>query len=200
MTLHVCLLSSHHNSTTQRLLSLPTYIVDMKRKCYSSLFISFVWQRYEKRHEKALGKAWKSGAEGESLKLLKESGAIFSLRTWYPCGRKTYAAPEGQYCYCWIWRCRNPSRLGKVQASLALLSLLRIFCSISQSVVLETCCHHFLTQLVDVSKDGVSALDWWFLETIDVVAQQGFLSFVINNPKSEGKDSGIRWIIAIFAN
>ena len=49
----------------------------MKRKCYSSLFISFVWQRYEKRHEKALGKAWKSGAEGESLKLLKESGAIF---------------------------------------------------------------------------------------------------------------------------
>ena len=77
MTLHVCLLSSHHNSTTQRLLSLPTYIVDMKRKCYSSLFISFVWQRYEKRHEKALGKAWKSGAEGESLKLLNESGAIF---------------------------------------------------------------------------------------------------------------------------
>jgi len=55
----------------------------MKRKCYSSLFISFVWQRYEKRHEKALGKAWKSGAEGESLKLLKESGAIvivFSLK------------------------------------------------------------------------------------------------------------------------
>ena len=27
-------------------------------------------------HEKALGKARKSGAEGESLKLLKESGAI----------------------------------------------------------------------------------------------------------------------------
>ena len=40
-----------------------------------------VWQRYGKRHKKALGKAWKSGAEGESLKLLKESGAIFSLRT-----------------------------------------------------------------------------------------------------------------------
>jgi len=33
--------------------------------------------------QKALGKAWKSGAEGESLKLLKESGAIFSLRTLF---------------------------------------------------------------------------------------------------------------------
>ncbi len=46
-------------------------------------------QSYGKRHEKALGKAWKSGAEGESLKLLKESGAIFSLRTLFhlrlPC-------------------------------------------------------------------------------------------------------------------
>ena len=50
-------------------------------KCYTSSFISFVWQRYGKRHKKVLGKAWKSGAEGESLKLLKESGAIFSLRT-----------------------------------------------------------------------------------------------------------------------
>ena len=30
---------------------------------------------------RTLGKAWKSGAEGESLKLLKESDAIFSLRT-----------------------------------------------------------------------------------------------------------------------
>ena len=48
---------------------------------FRSLFISFVWQRYGKRHKKALGRAWKSGAEGESLKLLKESGAIFSLRT-----------------------------------------------------------------------------------------------------------------------
>ena len=37
-------------------------------------------QRYGKRHEKALGKARKSGAEGESLKLLKESGAIFPPR------------------------------------------------------------------------------------------------------------------------
>ena len=36
---------------------------------------------FGKRHKKALGRAWKSGAEGESLKLLKESGAIFSLRT-----------------------------------------------------------------------------------------------------------------------
>jgi len=39
--------------------------------------------------QKALGKARKSGAEGESLKLLKESGAIFSLRTLFhlrlPC-------------------------------------------------------------------------------------------------------------------
>ena len=32
-----------------------------------------------KTAQKALGKARKSGAEGESLKLLKESGAIFSL-------------------------------------------------------------------------------------------------------------------------
>ena len=35
-------------------------------------------RRYGKRHEKALGKARKSGAEGESLKLLKESGAIIA--------------------------------------------------------------------------------------------------------------------------
>ena len=27
------------------------------------------------------------------------------------------AESEGQYCYCWIWRCRNPSRLGIVQAN-----------------------------------------------------------------------------------
>ena len=47
----------------------------------------------EKRHEKALGKAWnqrslakgksKSGAEGESLKLLKESGAIFLVHNLF---------------------------------------------------------------------------------------------------------------------
>ena len=34
-----------------------------------------------KTAQKKLGKAQKSGAEGESLKLLKESGAIFSFRT-----------------------------------------------------------------------------------------------------------------------
>ena len=38
-------------------------------------------QSYGKRHKKALGKARKSGAEDESLKLLKEICAIFSLRT-----------------------------------------------------------------------------------------------------------------------
>ena len=32
----------------------------------------FVWQSYRKSHEKAPGKAWKSGAEGVSLKLLSE--------------------------------------------------------------------------------------------------------------------------------
>ena len=41
------------------------------------MFISYVWQSYGKRHKKALGKAWKSGAEGESLKLLKESALFF---------------------------------------------------------------------------------------------------------------------------
>ena len=35
---------------------------------------------FGKGTKKALGKARKSGAEGESLKLLKESGAIFSPR------------------------------------------------------------------------------------------------------------------------
>jgi hypothetical protein len=44
-------------------------------------FFASLKEASEKRHEKALGKARKSGAEGESLKLLKESGAIFSLRT-----------------------------------------------------------------------------------------------------------------------
>ena len=48
-----------------------------------------------KRHKKALGKAWnqrslaegksKSGAEGESLKLLKESGAIFLVLASLSC-------------------------------------------------------------------------------------------------------------------
>ena len=50
-------------------------------KCYTSSFISFVWQRYGKRHEKALGKARKSGAEG--VKLLKESGAIFFVHNLF---------------------------------------------------------------------------------------------------------------------
>ena len=54
-------------------------------------FFASLKETSEKRHEKALGKARnqrslaegksKSGAEGESLKLLKESGAIFSFRT-----------------------------------------------------------------------------------------------------------------------
>jgi hypothetical protein len=35
------------------------------------------WQSYGRRHKKALGRARKSGGEGESLILLKESGAFF---------------------------------------------------------------------------------------------------------------------------
>ena len=41
----------------------------------------FYLAKLQKRNKKALGKAQKSGAEGESLKLLKENGAIISLRT-----------------------------------------------------------------------------------------------------------------------
>ena len=45
--------------------------------------------KVRKTAQKALGRALKSGAEGESLKLLKKICAIFSLRTWYhlrlPC-------------------------------------------------------------------------------------------------------------------
>ena len=41
----------------------------------------FAQGNFGKQHKKALGKALRSGAEGESLKLLKESGAIFFLRT-----------------------------------------------------------------------------------------------------------------------
>ena len=37
---------------------------------YSSLFISFVWQRYGKRHEKALGRANKKTAKGISMKVV----------------------------------------------------------------------------------------------------------------------------------
>ena len=40
-------------------------------------FFASLKETLEKQHKKVLGKAWKSGAEGESLKLLKESGAIF---------------------------------------------------------------------------------------------------------------------------
>jgi hypothetical protein len=36
------------------------------------MIISFVWQRYGKRHEKALSKVRKLGAEGEILHLGKE--------------------------------------------------------------------------------------------------------------------------------
>jgi len=53
-----------------------------KRFSIERMIISFVWQRYGKRHEKALSKARnqgslaegksKSGAEGESLYLGKE--------------------------------------------------------------------------------------------------------------------------------
>ena len=39
----------------------------------------FAQGNFGKWHKKAIGKAWKSGAEGESLKLLKESGAITFL-------------------------------------------------------------------------------------------------------------------------
>jgi len=41
------------------------------------LIAPFLWAKLLKRHKKALGQARKSGADGESLKLLKESGAIF---------------------------------------------------------------------------------------------------------------------------
>ena len=41
----------------------------------------FCLAKIRKTAQKALDKARKSGAEGESLKLLKESSAIFSLRT-----------------------------------------------------------------------------------------------------------------------
>ena len=37
----------------------------------------FCLRRYKKLQKETLGKARKSGAEGESLKLLKESGAFF---------------------------------------------------------------------------------------------------------------------------
>ena len=77
MTLHVCLLSSHHNSTTQRLLSLQTYIVGMKRKCYSSLFISFVWQRYEKRHKKPSAKPGNRVPRVKVLNYLKKVALFF---------------------------------------------------------------------------------------------------------------------------
>jgi len=39
----------------------------------------FCLAKLQKTAQKTLGKAQKSGAEGESLNLLKESGAIFSL-------------------------------------------------------------------------------------------------------------------------
>ena len=46
------------------------------------IFISFLFVLFGKDTEngtkKALGKAWNSDAEGESLKLLKESGAIIA--------------------------------------------------------------------------------------------------------------------------
>ena len=38
-------------------------------------------QNYRKRHEKALSKAQKSGAEGAGLKLVKEFCPIFCFRT-----------------------------------------------------------------------------------------------------------------------
>jgi len=41
------------------------------------LIAPFLWAKLLKRHKKALGQARKSGAEGESLKLLKESALFF---------------------------------------------------------------------------------------------------------------------------
>ena len=41
-------------------------------------FFASLKETSEKRHKKPLGKARKSGAEGESLKLLKESSAIIA--------------------------------------------------------------------------------------------------------------------------
>ena len=56
---------SKHIFTVQRYSILPIYTVGRKRRCYSSLFISFDWQSYGNRHEKALGKDRESDAEAE---------------------------------------------------------------------------------------------------------------------------------------
>ena len=81
-------------------------------------------------------------------------------------------SPNVKYCqtpfYLWRWRdesvCRHDPKYilktyrNMIDSNDALVGELLNFCSISQSCRLETCCHHFLAQLVDVSKDGVSAL------------------------------------------
>ena len=58
------------------------YIVGRKRKSYSSLFIIYTWQsfslrsrKHRKTAQKALGKARKSGAEGEGLKRISGVGS-----------------------------------------------------------------------------------------------------------------------------
>ena len=51
-----------------------------KRFSIERMIISFVWQRYGKRHEKALGKARKVAAEGESLKVVSEFYKSFEMR------------------------------------------------------------------------------------------------------------------------
>ncbi len=60
----------------QRYLFLPIY---SRQKAEMLQFIvhQFRLAKVRKTTQIALGKAWKSGAEGESLKLLKGSGAIF---------------------------------------------------------------------------------------------------------------------------
>ena len=55
-----------------------------KRFSIERMIISFVWQRYGKRHQKSLGNARKVAAEGESLKVVSEFYGSLGSGTFAP--------------------------------------------------------------------------------------------------------------------
>ncbi len=130
-----------------------------KRFSIERMIISFVWQRYRKRHKKALGKAQKSGAEGESLYLgkgfLLYSRFFSALPAPVPLHKR-----DGSVCVLFVWfqpkRARRASstlrtgwrRMANFLASMPLRMRLRRYClsSISGRQRLEARCSSLCLQ------------------------------------------------------
>ena len=64
---------------------------------------------------------------------------------------------------------KAPDKTENRMPGVLVLNYLKSFALFLYFAVLETCSYHFPAQLVDMVDDGLLALGWRFLETIDVV-------------------------------